>query len=48
MDTVYKFFIWMIISFVVIYTMYTFIPNPVIFAFILALIVGFIGTKESK
>lgn len=44
MDTVYKFLLWVICSFVGLIFLGSFIPNKVVFSFCVSLIIGFAST----
>lgn len=48
MDIVYKFLMWFAISFPLIILMKGFIPSDVFFAFIIALIFGFLAVREGE
>jgi len=48
MDAIYKFLLWTILSFVGVIILNSFVPNKVIFAFVIAIVIGIIATREEN
>lgn len=48
MESVYKFLLWVICSFVGLILVSSLVPNKVIFSFVAALIIGFAATLGDK